>query len=71
MNNTKKQVDSFFIIFFQILTVSDEFALDSQIVMYKLEEGEFSNKVDMSVSVTMGRLKIVFLNWFISNMLVS
>lgn len=56
----------------QILTVSDQFALNAQIVIYNLEEEKQNErKVDVSVDVTMGCLKIVFLNWFISNMLVS
>lgn len=52
--------------------MSDKFALNAQIVIYNLEEQQQTDtKVDMSVDVTMGCLKIVFLNWFISNMLVS
>lgn len=52
--------------------MSDKFALNAQVVIYNLEEHQqCDTKVDMSIDVTMGCLKIVFINWFIANMLVS
>lgn len=44
--------------------------MNAQIVLYNNEEHSDHQTVDMSVVVTMGGLRIVFLNWFISNVLV-
>lgn len=44
--------------------------MNAQIVLYNNDEHSDPQAVDMSVVVTMGGLRIVFLNWFISNVLV-
>lgn len=48
---------------------SDDVALTVQIVLNNLKEE--SNKPDIAVTVTGGGLRIFFLNWFVTNMLVS
>lgn len=53
---------------FQILTTEDENAITAQVVLNNLE-GE-SQKPDMDVNVRMGGTKIVFVNWFVTNLLV-
>ncbi|CAG9772493.1 unnamed protein product [Ceutorhynchus assimilis] len=50
-----------------ILTTEDENALTAQIVLNNLE-GE-SYKPDIDVTVKMGGTKIVFVNWFVTNIL--
>lgn len=50
--------------------MTGEEALSARVVIYNLENVE-SEKADMSVEATMGGLKIIFLNWFVSRMLVS
>ncbi|RZC35600.1 vacuolar protein sorting-associated protein 13A-like, partial [Asbolus verrucosus] len=52
-----------------ILSVSGEEALSARVVLYNLDENVETEKSDLSVDVTMGGLKIVFLNWFVTRML--
>lgn len=42
-----------------------------QIVLYNLEETSVYNSDDMKIDVSMGCVKIVFLNWFVTSVLVS
>lgn len=44
--------------------------MNAQVVLYNNDEQSDPQAVDMSVVVAMGGLRIVFLNWFISNVLV-
>lgn len=46
-------------------------ALSCQIVLYNLEETVLYNSNDMKIDVSMGCARIVFLNWFVSSVLVS
>lgn len=48
-----------------------EAAVNAQVVLYNLDQNCDPNSVDMTVKVTMGCLRIVFLNWFVANILVS
>lgn len=46
-------------------------ALSCQIVLFNLEETSVYNNDDMKIDVSMGCVKIVFLNWFVNSVLVS
>jgi hypothetical protein len=50
-----------------------EEALSAQVVLYNLDEQDeaLAEKVDMSIKASMACLRVVFLNWFVSNLLVS
>ncbi|XP_050293110.1 intermembrane lipid transfer protein Vps13 isoform X2 [Anthonomus grandis grandis] len=50
-----------------ILTTEDENALSAQVVLNNLEVD--SKKPDIDVNVKMGGTKIVFVNWFVTNLL--
>jgi len=52
-----------------ILTVVGGDALSCQIVLFNLEETSVYNSDDMKIDVSMGCVKIVFLNWFVSSVL--
>ena len=39
--------------------------------MYNIDKDVESEKPDISVDLTMGGLRIVFLNWYVTRMLVS
>ncbi|XP_069674534.1 intermembrane lipid transfer protein Vps13 isoform X2 [Periplaneta americana] len=54
-----------------IISIMGQEAMSAQIVMYNEEEQDDSivEKVDMSVQASMACLRIVFLNWFVSNLL--
>ncbi|XP_031336343.1 vacuolar protein sorting-associated protein 13 isoform X2 [Photinus pyralis] len=52
----------------QILTVTGEEVANLQVVMYNSEHKSPDN-IDMSVQLSLGCLRFVFLNWFLSNML--
>lgn len=56
--------------FVQILTVVGGDALSCQIVLFNLEETAVYNDNDMKIDVSMGCVKIVFLNWFVTSILV-
>lgn len=58
------------LLFQQILTVVGGDALSCQIVLFNLEETSVYNSDDMKIDVSMGCVKIVFLNWFVSSVLV-
>jgi hypothetical protein len=48
-------------------------AMSAQLVLYN-EEGQsetLTEKVDMSVQANMACLRVVFLNWFVSSLVVS
>jgi len=47
--------------------------MSAQVVMYNVDEQDeaLAEKVDMSIQASMACLRIVFLNWFVSNLLVS
>jgi hypothetical protein len=48
-------------------------AMSAQVVLYS-EDGQnetLAEKVDMSVQANMACLRVVFLNWFVSSLLVS
>lgn len=53
----------------QILTTEDDNALVARVVLNNLE-GE-SQDPDIDVDVRMGGTKIVFVNWFVTNLLVN
>lgn len=55
----------------QILSVVGGDALSCQIVLFNLEETSVYNNDDMKIDVSMGCVKIVFLNWFVNSVLVS
>lgn len=65
MNSRKKKC------ILQILTVVGGDALSCQIVLYNLEETDGYNSNDMTIDVSMGCVKIIFLNWFVNSVLVS
>jgi hypothetical protein len=48
-------------------------ALSAQVVLYSETEQDETlvEKVDMSVQANMACLRVVFLNWFVSSLLVS
>lgn len=46
-------------------------ALSCQIVLYNLEETSIYNSNNMKIDVSMGCVKILFLNWFVNSVLVS
>jgi len=50
-----------------------EEAMSAQVVLYSVDEQDeaLAEKVDMSVQANMACLRVVFLNWFVSNLLVS
>jgi hypothetical protein len=50
-----------------------EEAMSAQVVLYNLDEQDetLAEKVDMSIQASMACLRIVFLNWFVSSLLVS
>lgn len=54
-----------------ILSVVGGNALSSQIVLYNLNETSVYNSDDMKIDVSMGCVKIIFLNSFVSSVLVS
>lgn len=56
--------------YLQILTVVGGDALSCQIVLFNLEETSVYNSDDMKIDVSMGCVKIFFLNWFVSSVLV-
>ena len=47
--------------------------MSAQVVLYSVDKQDeaLAEKVDMSVQVSMACLRVVFLNWFVSNLLVS
>lgn len=47
--------------------------MSAQVVLYNLDEQDetLAEKVDMSIQASMACLRIVFLNWFVSSLLVS
>lgn len=51
------------------MTVEGSEALSARIVLYNLDKEIETDKCDMSVDLTMGGLKIIFLNWFLTRML--
>jgi hypothetical protein len=50
-----------------------EEAMSAQVVLYNVDEQDeaVAEKVDMSIQASMACLRIVFLNWFVSSLLVS
>lgn len=56
--------------FVQILTIVGGDALSCQIVLFNLEETSVYNDDDMKIDISMGCVKIVFLNWFVTSVLV-
>jgi len=50
-----------------------EEAMSAQVVVYNVDEQDeaLAEKVDMSVQANMACLRVVFLNWFVSSLLVS
>lgn len=50
-----------------------EEAMSAQVVVYNVDEQDeaLAEKVDMSIQANMACLRVVFLNWFVSNLLVS
>lgn len=59
--------------YLQILSIMGQEALSAQVVLYS-EDGQnetLAEKVDMSVQANMACLRVVFLNWFVSSLLVS
>lgn len=50
--------------------LADE-ALSLQLVMFNLDEKNSNDKVNMSVTVSMACVRVVFLNLFVSSILVS
>ncbi|XP_044259687.1 vacuolar protein sorting-associated protein 13 isoform X2 [Tribolium madens] len=52
-----------------ILTVEGTEALAARIVLYNHDKMAESEKSDISVDLTMGGLRIIFLNWFVTRML--
>jgi hypothetical protein len=50
-----------------------EEAMSAQVVLYNVDEQDEAlvEKVDMSIQASMARLRVVFLNWFVSSLLVS
>lgn len=67
----KLKIIHFFDGFVQILTVVGGDALSCQIILFNLEETAVYNDNDMKIDVSMGCVKIVFLNWFLTSVLVS
>lgn len=57
----------------QILSIMGQEALSAQVVLYSETEQDETlvEKVDMSVQANMACLRVVFLNWFVSSLLVS
>lgn len=47
--------------------------MSAQVVLYSVDEQDeaLAEKVDMSIQANMACLRVVFLNWFVSNLLVS
>lgn len=47
--------------------------MSAQVVVYNVDEQDeaLAEKVDMSVQANMACLRVVFLNWFVSSLLVS
>lgn len=56
---------------FKILSIVDEEALSAHVVMYDTTKAEDVDAIDMTVKVQMACLHVVFLNWFVSSLLVS
>lgn len=50
-----------------------EEAMSAQVVLYSVDEQDeaLAEKVDMSIQANMACLRVVFLNWFVSSLLVS
>lgn len=59
--------------YLQILSIMGEEAMSAQVVLYSVDKQDeaLAEKVDMSIQASMACLRIVFLNWFVSNLLVS
>lgn len=56
----------------QIIHCIDKYALTAQVVIYNIEPSMMrSTDINMSIHVKLGKLRIVFLNYFIKNTLVS
>lgn len=55
-------------IFIQILSCTEGVALQVQVVLNNITDN--TDKPDMELTVQGGELRIVFLNWFVANMLV-
>lgn len=47
--------------------------MSAQVVLYNVDEQDeaLAEKVDMSIQASMARVRVVFLNWFVSSLLVS
>lgn len=62
-----------FLLYLQILSIMGQEALSAQVVLYNEAEQDEAlvEKVDMSVQANMACLRVVFLNWFVSSLLVS
>lgn len=56
---------------FQIISVIGGNAIACQIVLYNLNETSVYNSDDMKIDVSMGCVKIIFLNWFVNSVLVK
>lgn len=57
--------------FSQIISVIGGNAINCRIVLYNLNETSVYNSDDMKIDVSMGCVKIIFLNWFVNSVLVS
>ncbi|XP_037905174.1 vacuolar protein sorting-associated protein 13 isoform X4 [Hermetia illucens] len=52
-----------------ILSIIGDNALNVQVVLFNLDETANYNSDDMKIAVTMGCVRIVFLNWFVTSVL--
>lgn len=55
----------------KILTIVGGDALSVLVIMYDLDQTSEYNSDNMKIDVAMGGAKIVFMNWFVSSVLVS
>lgn len=60
-----------FIFSLQILKVLGGDVMNVQIVMYNLDHFPNVSDVNMSINCQVSCLRIIFLNWFVTSMLVS
>lgn len=55
----------------KILSIIGGNAMTIQVVLFDLEQTKEYNSDNMKIDVTMGCAKIIFMNWFVSSVLVS
>lgn len=59
------------LILLQILSMVGQDVFNCQVVMFNKEFAQNSNSDDMRVTVDIGCMKVVYLNWFVAGVMVG